>query len=134
MKKSFKRLGISFDEGIVLQHVQENPGSAQDQIAEAMVLDAAAVARSLKSLEQKGYLSRVVDIENQRRKLVNITPAGSELAKQINQTMKIWDNEVFNGLSESAIASLRSSALFFQQRATVINIAALLDAQVSKSE
>ena len=83
MKRAFKQLGISLDEGIVLPYVMGNPGTTQDSIADSLVLDAAAVARSLKALEQKGYLTRVIDENNQRRKLVTISPEGEALAKQI---------------------------------------------------
>lgn len=82
------------------QHMFLNPGAAQDCIAEALVLDAAAVARSLKSLKQKGYLIWGIDMKNQRHKLVNMTPAGIKVSSQIDLVMKVWNEEVLKGLSD----------------------------------
>lgn len=126
MKKAFKQLGISFDEGIVLQNVLLNPGTTQDRIAEALVLDAAAVARSLKSLEAKGCLTRVVDMNNQRRKLVTITPDGEELANQINIAMNAWDMEIFKDMPEDQVARIVESTRYLHQRATEIDVLSIM--------
>ncbi len=125
MKKAFKRLGISFDEGIILQYLLANPGVTQDHIAEALALDAAAVARSLKAMEQRGYLLRSVDETNQRRKLTNVTPAGAQVANRIIQAMDAWDNEIFKGLSDERVAVLVESTSFLQRRAQEIDISSL---------
>lgn len=126
MKRAFKQLGISFDEGIVLPYVMGNPGTTQDSIADSLVLDTAAVARSLKALEQKGYLTRVIDENNQRRKLVTISPEGEALAKKIHAAMQAWDDEIFResgtDKSESVIESMR----FLQQRASSVDISSVL--------
>lgn len=126
MKRAFKLLGVSFDEGIVLQNVLLNPGTTQDRIAETLVLDAAAVARSLKSLEGKGLLTRVVDAGNQRRKLVTITPDGEQMAQQINTAMNAWDNEIFQNTTNEDAARIVESARFLHHRATDIDISSVL--------
>lgn len=127
MKKAFKQIGISFDEGIILQYLLVNPGVTQDHIAEALALDAAAVARSLKSMEQRGYLLRTVDETNQRRKLTNITPVGAQVAERIIRAMDAWDNEIFKGLSDERVAALTESTSFLQRRAEEIDISSLLE-------
>lgn len=129
MKRAFKKLGISFDEGIILLNVYANPNTTQDRIAELLSLDAAAVARGLKSLEQKDCLTREIDIENQRRKLVNISPAGQVLVDQITQIMQIWDEAIFEGLSAEEIRQYVDNIHFFQERASEVDISALLEKQ-----
>lgn len=132
MKKAFKQLGISFDEGIVLQYVLHNPGTTQDSIADSLVLDTAAVARSLKSLEQKGYLTRVIDENNQRRKLVTISPPGEALALRINGAMQAWDSAVLSDYDESEAERIISGMRSLQEHASAVDIAAVLEAWASK--
>lgn len=126
MKKAFKQLGISFDEGIVLQNVLLNPGTTQDRIAEALVLDAAAVARSLKSLEGKKLLVRKVDKKNQRRKLVTVTPDGEKIAQQINEAVDAWDREIFRGISEEQASKIVECTRYLHHRATEIDVSAMI--------
>ena len=132
MKKAFKQLGISFDEGIVLLNVLYHPGTTQDSIADNLVLDTAAVARSLKALEQKGYLSRVIDENNQRRKLVTISPSGAELARRINGAMQAWDNIVLSEYDEAETGRIINGMRSLQERAAAVDISAVLETWAGK--
>lgn len=126
MKRAFKQLRISFDEGIVLHNVMWNPGTTQDSIADSLVLDTAAVARSLKVLEQKGYLTRVIDENNQRRKLVTLSPEGEALGKQIHTAMQAWDDEIFRESGADKTEAVIESLHFLQERASSVDISSVL--------
>jgi len=132
MKKAFKQLGISFDEGIVLQNVYYHPGTTQDEIARSLVLDTAAVARSLKALEQKGYLTRVIDENNQRRKLVTITAGGVELVRRINGAMHAWDSAVFSAYDDAEDARIINGMRSLQEQASSVDIASVLHSWMEK--
>lgn len=127
MKKAFKLLGISFDEGIILQNVHYNPGTTQDQIAENLILDAAAVARSLKVLEQKGLVSRVTDEKNQRRKLVTISPAGAELVNHMNSAMGAWDEAVFSDYDNAELIRVVNGMKSLYTKASSVDISSVLN-------
>ena len=69
MKKAFKQLGISFDEGIILQNVNYNPGTTQDTIADNLALDTAAVAQLITDYTS-GYpffVSRVCQLIDEQK-------------------------------------------------------------------
>lgn len=127
MKRAFKRLDISFEDGVILSHVHRNPSTTQERIAESLVLDAAAVARSLKSLEGRGLISRTIDISNQRRKLVELTSAGVVLSEKINVIMQQWDAAIFQGVNHTRTMMMAESMHFLQQRAAEMDVFSLAD-------
>lgn len=99
MKVAFKNLGLSFVEGIVLINACENPGIIQEKIAFNLALDDASVARSLKQMEQSGLVSRRVDEQNQRTKMVFPEPAGTALKHQVDAVMEHWSATLLESFS-----------------------------------
>ena len=129
MKKAFKEIGLTFEEGVILQNIMLNPSSSQDEIARALVFDTAAVARALKELEGKGYVTRIIDPDNQRKKIVSITSSGQETALKINKIMETWDAEIFAGLKKKEKEEIVDDLHFLKDRAYDIDINELLDRQ-----
>ena len=58
------------------------------------------VTRVLRSLEEKGYVTREVDKENKRRKIITITPKGKKTAEIIKRYRKEWENKIFGFLTD----------------------------------
>ena len=129
MKKAFKEIGLTFEEGVILQNIMLNPDSSQDEIAKALVFDTAAVARALKELEGKGYVTRIIDPNNQRKKIVSITSSGQETALKINKVMEAWDAEIFKGLKKKEKQKVVDDMRFLKERAYDIDISELLSRQ-----
>ena len=127
MKKAFKEIGLTFEEGVILQNIMLNPSSSQDEIARALVFDTAAVARALKELEGKGYVTRIIDPDNQRKKIVSITSSGQETALKINKIMEAWDTMIFKGLKKKEKEEVVDKMRFLKDRAYDIDINELLD-------
>ena len=127
MKKAFKEIGLTFEEGVILQNIMINPDSSQDEIARALVFDTAAVARALKELEGKGYVSRRIDPDNQRKKIVSITAEGTQIALKINEIMENWDNAIFKGLKKNEKKEVVDDMRFLKDRAYDVDINELLD-------
>ena len=126
MKKAFKKMGLSFEEGLILQNVYFNSGTTQDAVARSLAFDTAAVARGLKRLEAAGYVSRIIDPDNQRRKIVTLTDKGNRTAGDIISAMDAWDNAVFAGMDDKEIQEILSALSLVQQKAEAVDINALL--------
>jgi DNA-binding MarR family transcriptional regulator len=92
MRESFKHLGITFSEAIVLILVCETPGIIQDAVANALSLDKAAVARSLKRLETMGFLRRQGDKANQRVKMAYPTQKALPYKQAADNIMARWNS------------------------------------------
>ncbi|HFU4054479.1 TPA: MarR family winged helix-turn-helix transcriptional regulator [Streptococcus suis] len=68
-----KRLGISLTRYQLLQHLLEDYPCSQQTLQEKLQIDRAAITRHLKILEDKGYIQRERNPENQREMLVQPT-------------------------------------------------------------
>ena len=55
----------------------------QDQLSAVLVIDKAATARALDQLERKGFVSRVVNPDNRRQKLVTATDKAKAIQKDL---------------------------------------------------
>ncbi|HFI0037802.1 TPA: MarR family winged helix-turn-helix transcriptional regulator [Streptococcus suis] len=68
-----KQLGISLTRYQLLQHLLEDFPCSQQALQEKLLIDRAAITRHLKILEDKGYIQRARNPENQREMLVQPT-------------------------------------------------------------
>jgi len=64
------------------------PGIDQFTLGEELGLDRANVAGILKRLEARGWVKRMVDADNRRRKLCVVTPAGKAFLKAHDHEMQ----------------------------------------------
>jgi DNA-binding MarR family transcriptional regulator len=122
MKAVYKKLGFSFLETIILDNVCENPGTTQDMIAYNLVLDDAAVTRSLKQLEKRKLIRREIDPDNQRRKKIYPLPKAETFKKETNRIMEYWNTLLFHNFSKHEQEELVIGLQKLQQNAVSINV------------
>lgn len=78
--------------------VYDNPGISQDDLVTMSGQSKASIAKSLKKLEDKGFIKREVNPQNRRKYMLKTTHEGDKLVPKIRQISKDWEKEV--GLSE----------------------------------
>ncbi|WP_298500995.1 MarR family winged helix-turn-helix transcriptional regulator [uncultured Methanobrevibacter sp.] len=66
----------------------------QEQISRRCNINKGAVARSIKKLEDKGFVIRQVDENNRRQNKVSLTPKGKETLDKAKKIIEKWENEV----------------------------------------
>ena len=71
--------------------------AAQKQLSDAMHVSPATVAVSLKSLEREGYVEKLADETDQRRKAVRLTPKGEAAIQRCVQVFEAVDQSMFEG-------------------------------------
>ncbi len=77
-----------------LKGILESPGMSQDQLTDKAKYDKATTARSVKKLEEHGYVKRMID-ENDRRayklyptqKAIDFEPILNNILIEVNQTL-----------------------------------------------
>lgn len=83
-----KKLGISLTRFQIIKYLYEVEVATPKQIAQILEIDAAAITRHLKKLEEGGYVRKKRNEDNNREVLVEIT----EFSKnKINQCVKETD-------------------------------------------
>ena len=71
--------------------------AAQKELSDAMHVSPATVAVSLKSLEREGYVEKLADETDQRRKAVRLTPKGEAAIQRCVQVFEAVDKSMFEG-------------------------------------
>ena len=71
--------------------------AAQKELSDAMHVSPATVAVSLKSLEREGYVEKLADETDQRRKAVWLTPKGEAAIQRCVQVFEAVDQSMFEG-------------------------------------
>ena len=72
--------------------------AAQKELSDAMHVSPATVAVSLKSLEREGYVEKLADETDQRRKAVRLTPKGEAAIQRCVQVFEAVDQSMFAGI------------------------------------
>lgn len=80
------RFGISLTHYQLLMYLKNNSPSLQGVLPEVLKIDAAAVTRHLKTLENKGYVVRRKNEKNNREVFVEITADAKEKIEHCENT------------------------------------------------
>jgi len=85
--------GFALYDFSVLALVAEGRGEAQARIAEVLAVDPSRVVALLDSLEQRGLVVRQRDLQDRRRHVVTITPAGTKELQRLRAIVKRLEAE-----------------------------------------
>lgn len=82
-----------------LKLILNRPGITQDQMTNEMKFDKATTARSVKLLEQAGYIERRTDSKDRRSFLVYPTPKALEFAPVLQSVLAELNRKLTSGLT-----------------------------------
>ena len=92
--------GISYSEGIILVNIGYTPGISQDKLAHDLVIDKAAVARSVKSLNGKRHVRTERSRSDRRQNKLSLTESGEVLFRYIRGLNHTWVDYVTSDIRE----------------------------------
>jgi MarR family transcriptional regulator, temperature-dependent positive regulator of motility len=99
-------LGMHMRHLMALSYVRDHNGGPQQEIAEALCMDANNVVLLLNELEQLGYVSRLRDPSDRRRHLVGLTPVGNQALDDAEHKQESIEDEVLQALDADERAAL----------------------------
>ena len=80
----------------------QNNGVTQDELTKLVKVDKAATARMVKSLEQKGYITRETDPKDKRNKRIYLNEPFANALRQFNQELTSeWTEEQYEFVYQS---------------------------------
>lgn len=79
---------------------------SQQDIANLLQKDKSGIQRSIRTLERDGYLRVTPDVNDRRKNLVQMTPAGKMIVEKVLDNAKELDEEVTNQLEPEEVATL----------------------------
>src|ERR671937_288591 len=113
LAKTFNRrspeelLGMRLKEFLVLGYLSEHPGTTQQELGEAMLLDPNTVVLLLNELESRGFSIRRRDADDRRRHVVEITPAGRQAVVKAEKARDAIEDELLAALSDEDRRTLK---------------------------
>ncbi len=100
MKSKFKELDLGHDVRYIM-FIYDNPNCSQEDVVNMFGQSKGNIAKSLRKLEDKGFIQRYVDPENRRKYMLNTTEKGRNLVPEYRRISKEWEMEV--GITEDDI-------------------------------
>lgn len=99
INKKVASLGLFYGQVPHLLNILENEGCSQDELSRNLRVDRAATARILKGLEAADLITREVDENNRRRKLVYSTDKAKALSDEIIEVLREYNEGLFEGFT-----------------------------------
>lgn len=90
----------------LLMFIVRHPNLSQIQLARMQGISTAAIAVSLKKLEQGGYVERAVDSKDNRYNQIHITEKGLEMARYSISVFEEIEQVMFRGFSQEDLQAL----------------------------
>lgn len=101
------RAGGSLPIWLVLVSIKSQTHGAQRNLAAAVGIEGPTLTHHLNHMERAGLVVRSRDPDNRRRHRVELTEAGERLFFQLLGTVRAFDEQLRQGLSEGDLAQLR---------------------------
>jgi DNA-binding MarR family transcriptional regulator len=99
-------LGMHLRHLMALSYLRDHDGSPQQELAEALCMDANNVVLLLNELEDRRYVARRRDPADRRRHLVELTAAGRRALRGAERAQESIEDEVLAALDSSERATL----------------------------
>lgn len=93
-----KDLGIGASEYIFLMEMYEKDNISQEELSKSLIVDKAATARAIKSLEEKEYIFRIKDENDKRTNRVKLTKKGIQVQKRLIDLLEQWNIYITQGM------------------------------------
>lgn len=100
-RSSEELLGIHMRLLMALSYVRDHDNTPQQELAEALCMDANNVVLLLNELEDLGYVARRRDPDDRRRHLVGLTEEGSSVLTRAERAQETIEDDVLQALDPS---------------------------------
>jgi DNA-binding MarR family transcriptional regulator len=105
-RSSEELLGMHLRLLMALSYVRDHDGAPQQELAEALCMDANNVVLLLNELEDLGYVARLRNPHDRRRHLVEITKRGASALRGAERAQETIEDEVLQALDPDERATL----------------------------
>src|SRR5579864_1215150 len=100
-------LGMRFKPYMTLGYIRDHPGTTQQELENALFIDANTVVLLLNELEAAHYSMRRRDPNDRRRHIVELTAAGRRAVERADKAREGLEDEVQRNLSAEERRTLR---------------------------
>lgn len=109
---ALESFGLTAAEQPFFMGINRNPGMTQEELTGLVCVDKAATARAIKSLEEKGLLTRVQDERDRRQNHIYPTEKARELYPLVHRELLSFNERLSLCISDK---DLKTAALVLDQ-------------------
>ena len=124
--------GMTRAQGLILLHLQDQPGLSQNELAVICDVEPITVARLIDRLEASGYVKRCADPKDRRIHRLHLLPAAEPILAEIVRYRERTRNELAEGLDPAAWATALKVLHHLKDKLTAENTAHLPPATVGE--
>lgn len=106
INNELKDLDITSGEYIYLIKLYENKELTQEDLAEIYYINKAAITRSIRSLEDKGYIKRIKNQRDKRSYRIQVTEKALKVKHRIYNALKSWDELISPNVNDDELEVL----------------------------
>lgn len=100
MSRCLADFGITATEVILLMYLFGHDNPRQEDLSDYFMLDKGTIAKTLRKLEDKELITRSVNTEDQREKVISVTDKGLCIQDVCMNLVRLWHETVFSGISK----------------------------------
>ncbi len=117
INSALKDLDIGSSEHVFLITLLKEGPMTQEELSARILIDKAATARAVKSLEEKGYVTREADADDKRAKRVSCTAKTIASGDVIHEALQKWTAFLMAGLDPKTAQLVTASLENMSERA-----------------
>ncbi|WPC44036.1 MarR family transcriptional regulator [Clostridium sp. JS66] len=126
INNALKDIDISYSECIFLSNLYNNEGINQEELSSILFIDKTITAKSIKSLEKKGFLIRKKCETDKRSKRLYLTDKGRSCKEEIFSLLEKWINFITDGMDIKTKNTVFDGLRLMAERAASANFDELL--------
>ena len=100
MSKRMESYNIGRGQLIILLYLSRNGGLSQQDLTDYIKVDKGCIAKSIKSLEEEGYITRSADPDDRRAVKVFLTQKAQDTMPVIEDAISSWESVLMSGLKD----------------------------------
>lgn len=122
---AFSSMDISYSEWILLMNLYDNEGINQEELSCMLFIDKAATARSIKSLEKKGFITREVMAEDRRAKKLFLTSNAKSHKEYFCLLLQKWEGFITEGIDTETLIQFSKVLRIIAEKSAIADFAEL---------
>ena len=107
LNNALKEMDITISQARVLLVLAKNDGVSIDFLANKTNIGKSSITKSVKILEKKEFLTKEIDPDDNRKKIIKITSKGKEIQKFAINTNEEIENKLNHQIGEKEMADLK---------------------------
>lgn len=124
---AFSSMDINYSEWILLMNLYGNEGINQEELSSMLFIDKAATARSIKSLEKKGFIIREVMTEDKRAKKIFLTDNAKSQKEYFCLLLQNWKDFITEGMDTEMLVQFSKALQIIAEKSAIADFNELLE-------